>query len=207
MRLTDELREEYQELWETCELIPHSYLSTIIAKIKAHQNNYTLVQQETSVPWQVIAAIHNMEGSLKFHTHLHNGDSLQRRTTHVPKNRPVEGKPPFTWVDSAIDALMYDSLDVWDDWSISGTLFMLEKYNGFGYRKYHPGHLSPYLWSSTGHATPGRYVADGKWNATSKSERVGAVMILKTLGMFEDVPTEVTHTRPDVAIEDDIYEY
>ena len=49
--------------------------------------------------------------SLDFNRHLHNGDPLSSRTTHIPQNRPVKGKPPFTWEESTIDVLKHKRLD------------------------------------------------------------------------------------------------
>ncbi|MEX5684106.1 alpha/beta hydrolase [Pseudomonas silesiensis] len=37
------------------------------------------------------------------------------------------------------------------DWSLPGTLFQLELFNGVGYRFYHPHVLKPYLWSYYNH--------------------------------------------------------
>ena len=59
----------------------------------------------TPIPWYVIGFIHKMESDMNFGTHLHNGDPLTARTVHVPTGRPVNGNPPFTWEDSAADAL------------------------------------------------------------------------------------------------------
>ena len=86
-----------------------------------------------------------MESSLNFKRHLHNGDPLTARTVHVPSGRPRQGDPPFTWEQSAADALTLRNLGPRTDWSLSGTLYALEGYNGWGYRRYHPEVFSPYL--------------------------------------------------------------
>ena len=57
------------------------------------------------MPWYVVGLIHTMESSGNFAAHLHNGDPLSARTTHVPAGRPKAGAPPFTWEESATDAL------------------------------------------------------------------------------------------------------
>ena len=65
--------------------------------------------------------------------HLHNGDPLQARTVHVPSGRPVVGSPPFTWRQSALDALTLKGFHEVGDWSVPHMLYLLEKYNGTAY--------------------------------------------------------------------------
>jgi lysozyme family protein len=145
-----------------------------------------------SMPWWFVGLIHSLEGGLSFTTHLHNGDPLTGRTTHVPAGRPVANPAanpkqapsatnPYTWEESATDALRQKNLNAWADWSIVGSLFQLEAYNGWGYRMYHPKVLSPYLWSFTNHYTKGKYASDGKWSATLVSAQAGAAAILRVL--------------------------
>src|SRR5439155_371250 len=129
----------------------------------------------------VVAVIHSMEAGGDFTRHLHNGDPLTARTTHVPAGRPRTGKPPFTWEASAIDALTYQGFGNWKDWSVPGTLYKLEGYNGFGYRDHHPQVLSPYLWSFSNHYARGKYVADGRFSQTAVSQQCGAAVLLKRL--------------------------
>jgi lysozyme family protein len=119
-----------------------------------------------------------MEASLNFQTHLHNGDSLTERTLHEPKNRPERGSPPFTWEESAKDALTLEHLDQWHDWSLAGILYRLERYNGFGYRRRHPPVSTPYLWSFSNFYTSGKYVRDGVFSETAVSDQCGAAVLL-----------------------------
>jgi lysozyme family protein len=94
--------------------------SLICDRILARQNRYQSVQRATWVPWHVIAGLHNMEASGSFNCHLHEGSPLTARTRYVPKGRPLAGKPPFTWEESAVDALLYDRMDC-VDWQHIGT--------------------------------------------------------------------------------------
>jgi lysozyme family protein len=193
MKITTRLRDlkpQYQQLWETSEIDPDRLDSTknIVTQIVSNRQRYEAVGQITKVPWQFIAVIHNMEASLSFSKHLHNGDSLKKRTVNVPAGRPaaepIKGwKIGYTWEESAIDALTKGGkdLDKVQDWSISAQLWQLEKYNGFGYRLYHPEVLSPYLWSGTNHYTKGKYTADGKWDSDAVSAQIGTVALLKIL--------------------------
>jgi lysozyme family protein len=127
------------------------------------------------VPWYF--TIHNR--SDMNHQALHNGDPLSARTVQVPAGRPPKGQPPFTWEESAADALALKRLDAQTDWTLAGTLYQLECYNGWGYRRHHPHVLSPYLWSFSGHYTCGKYVADGRWSEAATSRQCGAAVLLR----------------------------
>lgn len=192
-----ELRGEYQRLWDSCQILPEweDRVNEVVGKIKANRARYEAIASTLGkCPWYFIGAIHNMEASLDFSKHLHNGDSLRRRTVQVPAGRPVE--PPnkgwdegYTWEESAADALKLQEIDRVRDWSISGLLFQSERYNGWGYRQYHPEVLSPYLWSGTNHYTQGKYASDGHFDRNLQSEQVGVVPLFKQL--MEDIDTPV----------------
>lgn len=77
-----------------------------------------------------------------------------------------------------MDALRLHHLDQWSDWSIAGLCYVLERYNGWGYRLYHQHVKSPYLWSFTSIYTSGKYTSDGKWSDTAVSKQVGAMALL-----------------------------
>lgn len=152
-------------------------------KIKAGKERYEAVVLSLSngMPYWFVGIIHLMEGGGKWSTHLHNGDPLKERTIHVPKGRPVKGQPPFSWEESAIDALVYMKFDKITDWSIQNCLDLFEKYNGLGYKK--KGLPSPYLWSYTNFYTKGKYAFDGKYDANLVSKQPGAAAIMKELGI------------------------
>jgi lysozyme family protein len=133
------------------------------------------------VPWYVVGIIHSLEAGSDFTRHLHNGDPLTARTTHWPPGHPATGRPPFTWEASATDALRLKGFDTWRDWTIAGTLYKLEAYNGFGYRDHHPDVPSPYLWSFSNHYTRGKYTSDRHFSRTAVSQQCGAAVLLKRL--------------------------
>ena len=183
MKLTDRLRSNYRHLFDTC-IIQDSRAAEVEAVMESIVSNLGRYQQVADVikmPWFIIAVIHLMEASLRFDRHLHNGDPLTERTIHVPSGRPRTGIPPFTWEESAMDALRWERMDRWSDWSIPGTLYKLEGYNGWGYRKWHPEVLSPYLWSYSNHYTRGKYVADGTFSDTAVSRQIGAAVVLRRM--------------------------
>jgi lysozyme family protein len=181
--LTAALRGEYQELFATCRIRDDraDRVQQAVAAMIAARVRYEAAAAPVGAPWHVVAAIHCLEASLDFSRHLHNGDPLTARTVHVPAGRPPEGNPPFTWEASAADALALKRFDHWTDWTIAGTLYRLEGYNGWGYRRYHPRVLSPYLWSCSQHYTRGKYVADGTWSATAVSRQCGAAVLLRRM--------------------------
>jgi len=187
VRLTQELRIEYQSFFNTCIIRERriQQVEEIISDIENNRGRYLAVGESLGIPWYVIAVIHNMESSRNFNRHLHNGDPLTRRTVHVPKGRPRLGTPPFTWEESVTDALKFQRLDKWNDWSLPGILYKLEEYNGWGYRVYHPHVLSPYLWSFSNHYMSGKYTADGRWSETAISQQTGAAVLLRRMAEKE----------------------
>jgi lysozyme family protein/cell wall-associated NlpC family hydrolase len=182
--LTAALKSEYQLLFDSCLIRSdkQAVVSSLASQIAANKGRYQTVSQGLgAVPWYVVGLIHAMEASLNFGAHLHNGDPLSARTVHVPAGRPPTGSPPFTWEESAIDALTLRGLDKVTDWSLPGILYQLEGYNGFGYRNVKPPIFSPYLWSFSNHYTKGKYVADGSYSPTAVSAQCGAAVLLERL--------------------------
>ncbi len=181
--LTQGARKQYELLYDSLLIRPNRRASVdqLAKKITANKARYEKVAKPLGMPWYVVAVIHSLEASGNFTRHLHNGDPLNARTTHVPAGRPKTGRPPFTWEQSAIDALTYQGFGTWKDWSIPGTLYKLEGYNGFGYRDHHPNVPSPYLWSFSNHYTKGKYVADGRFSPSAISQQCGAAVLLKRL--------------------------
>ena len=180
-KFTAALAKEYSDLFNRCKIAPDKMaeVEEVVQRILDFQNRYAAIAAQSNVPWYVIAVIHNMECGLDFTKHLHNGDSLKRRTVNVPAGRPKTGQPPFTFEVSALDALKYDKLTEWKDWSIGGICYTLEGFNGWGYRAHKIN--SPYLWSYSNLYTGGKYVADNKWSGTAVSRQCGAAVILRSM--------------------------
>lgn len=200
--LTPALRSEYQSLFDTCQIRPEkrAIVQKTVEGIVSARARYANVGDELNVPWYVVGVIHNMEGSLNFATHLHNGDPLSARTVQVPAGRPHKGSPPFTWEASAVDALKLQGYDSWADWSIPGMLFKWERYNGWGYRNHHPDVKSPYLWSFTNQYDRGKYVKDGIWDPDAVSKQVGAACVLRRLAELGELDgVKFDTTEPDLA--------
>jgi lysozyme family protein len=172
---------DYQQLYDLMVINPEKIqeIDNIISKIKLNKYRYTAVSLDTNVPANIIAAIHYRESGMSFNHHQHNGDPLTARTVHVPKGRPLEGEPPFTWEHSAIDAFKMMGWDKITDWSMPAALSHIEAYNGLGYKK--RGLSSPYLWSWSSNYHAGKYVADGKFDPDAVDQQCGAAVLLKLL--------------------------
>ncbi len=175
------LRNDYAELFASCRIRPERVDSTrrIADRIVANAKRYQEVSDALggTIPWFMIGIIHSLESSFSFTTHLHNGDPLDQRTRREPKSRPVQGSPPFTWLESAIDALALKSLEQVPDWPLEVMLDRLERYNGKGYANL--GLTSPYLWSFSQHWTKGKFVADHVFDPEAPSDQCGAAVVLR----------------------------
>ncbi len=198
----DDIKSEYALLWETM-TVRGAWTQPIDRRAKqiiANRSRYEQVEASTGVPWWMVGAIHSMESGLRFDRHLHNGDSLQKRTWRVPKGRPL-GKPPFTWEISADDAIRMKGWHKITDWPIERVLYETERYNGWGYRLYR-GIKSPYLWSGCQHYAKGKYIADGKWSSTAVSGQTGAACLMARIHeIMGELQRPVVPPMPDNDIE------
>ena len=135
---------------------------------------YRIVSAQTSVPWFVIAVIHEREASQSWTANLAQGDPWNKISTHVPK-----GQGPFHgWEAAAVNALERCAPYAahWADWSIGGTLTLLESYNGLGYAR--RGVPSPYVWAGTDQYTSGKYIADGHYDPDAIDHQLGCAALL-----------------------------
>lgn len=199
----DALAPDYAHLWETATLLPSrkAAADATAAKIIANMDRYKKVEAATSVPAVIVGIIHAMECGLNFSKHLHNGDPLTRRTTHVPAGRPKTGSPPFTWEESAIDALTMEGLNKVGAWTPEVFCYQLEKYNGTGYRRLKTPINSPYLWSGTNQYSRGKYVSDGRYDPNAVSGQSGAVAILMC-AMARDKTVATLFEKPATLVAD-----
>lgn len=182
------LLDNYRHLWDTM-VIREEWKDRAIEAahtIKNGQPVYELFCKafNPSLPWYVVGLIHMMECSCNFNTHLHNGDSLKRKTVNEPKGRPLLpplagiGKP-YQWQESARDALQMQGYDKKVVWDIPHILRRLESYNGTAYQR--RGINTPYLWSGSNHYIKGKYAKDHVFDPNLVSKQIGAAAILKML--------------------------
>ncbi len=195
IRFTEALAAEYSGRYDSCEIRTERFaeVDRVADAVVASKSRYEAAAGGLGIPWFFVGGIHNLESSLRVDRHLHNGDPLTGRTVHVPPGRPPTGNPPFTWEESAADALTFERLDRVDDWSLPRLLYEAEKYNGWGYRRHHPEVLSPYLWSFTNHYEKGKYVADGRWSETAVSRQCGFAAVIRRLEERTEIPPLAAH--------------
>jgi lysozyme family protein len=182
------LKPEYARMFGKLEVRPQysDKANWHLQMMRQSRERYQRVATATGVPWHFIAATHGLEASFNFRAHLHNGDfPLSARTRQVPAGRPTQWLPPSDWESSAKDALRLLGFTGQKDWSLERTLYRLEAYNGLGYRGL--GVPTPYLWSFSNHYLSGKYVADGKFSRTAKSQQCGAAVMLKLLADAREI--------------------
>jgi len=180
----DSIADDYRKLFTTCEIRAEkkSEVAWYVTKItdSTRRKSYEQVFEETCVPWFFVAIIHGMECGFDMQSHLHNGDSLKKKTVQVPKGRPAQWLPPSDWVSSAVDAIRYDKLDEKPDWDLAHMLYRWEAYNGWRSRVLYKIN-TPYLWSFSNQYTKGKFVADNVWDGNAVSKQCGAAVMLKAL--------------------------
>jgi lysozyme family protein len=174
----------------------HRFGTTIIA----HEAIYREVEAAMGIPWYFVGALHMRESSCNFNTHLHNGDSLKARTRHVPKGYPKKGKPPFTWVESAIDALRLKGVEKYrGQWCPALFAWFSEIYNGLGYVAH--GVHSPYDWAGSNHEEHGKYVSDHVWDKNFDDPQIGTMTVLKELCYLrKDIASDMGHAAPGMSL-------
>ncbi len=188
-----EIEGEYRELFASCK-IRDRYASNVdwyVSRMlkESSKERYQDIFKETCIPWYFVAGIHALEATFNFNKHLHNGDSLRSKTWRVPKNRIPGKSPPYTWVQSAIDALAMKKYDKETSWTLPEILYRWERYNGVRSRMEHNIN-TPYLWSFSQHYTKGKFVRDGVWDPSAVSKQAGAAVLLRRLVNMGEVKLE-----------------
>lgn len=193
----EELRDKYTRMYAAAKVLPGKWANAADRAAQCiidAKRQLEVIEAKTGVPWQILGMLQMMEAGifkdpqdgkwkLNFSRHLHNGDPLTGRTVKVPKGRPPVGSPPFTWEESALDAVKYDGLDK-VDWTEAPTEQLLydgEEYNGWGYFWYHKNCNTPYLWSGTDQYAKGKYDVDGHFDPELVSQQIGIVPVVKAL--------------------------
>lgn len=198
-----DLQQEYADLWKSMVIREDkkNAVGAVAAKIKSKENLYKEVSAKTGVPTVFIGIVHSLESGCDDTKHLHNGDPLSGHTKRVPKGRPVEGNPPFNWIDSAVDALKLKNLDAIKDWPVERIAYELERYNGMGHQMVPSRGNSPYLWSFTNHYTRGKFTSDGNFDPGAVSGQCGGMALLK---LFIDGGEKIESTEPTPEIKSEV---
>ena len=208
MNLTfDALRPEYEELWGIVNKpggltrITETMRQANAIVAPAAKARFQAVEKRTGVPWFVTGIVLTREAGSppNFHAWLHNGDPMfdhdgfPRQTVNVPARRPPN--PAVSWEDGAVDAYSIEGLLQKNDWSPAFVAWLLEKFNGWGYRLYH--HVrSPYVWGATVAQQSGKYTSDRVWDATVTDTQIGGMALLAALIQID---SGVTFAAPAAA--------
>ncbi len=185
-------------------------MNQVAARLIAAKARYQSLFAHTSVPWPVIAVIHERECSQNWNLSIAQGDPWNAVSVHSPA-----GRGPFaSWEDAAIDALNnYEKMNQWTQWGVvGGALTRLEMYNGLGYANMSPANPSPYVWSRTDRYISGKYVADGVFNPSVIDSQEGCAPLLAAM-MIQDptiasdfgwdaAPSQPSLTGPDGVVHD-----
>jgi lysozyme family protein len=169
--------------WERAKLTRGPEFIPVAKRLVAAKQRYYTVSLKTGISWTFIAVTHQRESSQNWSRSLAQGDMWNEVSTHVPA-----GRGPFrSWEDAAYDALVNCAPKASrnTDWSIGGTLTLLEQYNGLGYSK--RGLPSPYIWSGTDQYIKGKYVADGVFDKETVDKQLGCAGLI--LAMRDIDPT------------------
>lgn len=171
----------YAKQWDTMEILPArlNEVNSVAQRLFAAKTRYSAVEQATTVPWYMIACIHERESSQDWKASLAQGDRWDRVSTHVPA-----GRGPFaSWEAAAIDALHLDGLTLVTDWRVEKTIYYWTKYNGWGY--YAHNIPSPYVFGATTIQKPGKYIRDGIWSANTTDTQIGCAVMLKQIMILD----------------------
>jgi lysozyme family protein len=193
------LQRDNDARWKTAKLSGRLSFDAVARKAYANRARYIDIIRRcrargSNMPdeaWVFVAVIHNRESGMDFTTHLGQGDPLAQVTTHVPA-----GRGPFLGADAfergAVDALVDcapKAAIANKDWSISGMLTYLERYNGLKYAN--AGRPSPYLWSGTTAYDPptgpgGKVIVDHGPIENVVDKQLGVAGLLKKIDALDD---------------------
>ena len=145
------------------------------------ESRYEVAHSVTGVPIVFMAASFEREASSDFTKSPAQGDPFDAVSKNVPR-----GRGPFrSWAEAAVDAYHLNGLDKVGtaNWTWPLVCYYGELFNGFGPRDYHHIRTS-YLWGGTNLQQPGKYVADGKFDAGCMDEQIGIVPMMMRMAQL-----------------------
>lgn len=174
---------EQEARWNSAKLNPawSIALDKLVSRYQRTQATYVQIQnmRPNGIPAAVCFGLLYRESDNDMTCSPAQGDSLSRRSTHVPRGRIPNVEPPYTFLQAAEDSYYSPQLDHMDakDWSsIGAALDNSEGFNGWGYRN--RGMVSPYVWSGTSVYQRGKFVADGRLDRSFVDKQAGVAAIL-----------------------------
>ena len=151
----------------------------------AAKARYVIVAAQTSVPWFIVAVIHEREACRKA------GRAIWRRAIRGTRCRCMCRKAGAVSQlgkrrgQCARRCAPYAAH--WADWSVGGALTFLEEYNGLGYAQ--RGVASPYIWAGTDQYRSGKYIADGHFDPHAIDHQLGCAALLARMAIFDQSVT------------------
>jgi lysozyme family protein len=176
-----ELRAEYELLLSTARVNP-----TVVGALRhaaeilvRNKSQFLEVQHDTRVPAALLMGLMWRERNGDLRYYLGNGQPLTQRTTIVPIGRgPFAPPHDGAWKRGAKDAISVVHLDkTTAPWSWAYVCWKGEAWNGFGPRAH--GIHTGYLWAGTNHYVRGKYVADGRWDASHVDTQLGMIPVVR----------------------------
>lgn len=165
----------YAAQWDEMEITRPKEVAIVAKRLFAAKARYVAVEQVTTVPWYMIAAIHERESSQNWARSLAQGDRWDRVSVNVPA-----GRGPFaSWEAAAIDALQIDGLTRVKDWRLEKTIYYWESYNGWG--QYAHGNPTSYNWGATSIQKRGKYIRDHVWDSSVMDTQIGCCAMLRAM--------------------------
>jgi len=129
---------------------------------------------------------------------------LSAKTRNVPAGRPP-GTPPWTWEESANDALTMKGFDKAKTWPVEAVAYRLEAYNGWGYWSsgfpIPPDQLgvSPYLWAACVPGKPyriGKFTRDHFYDPDVVDRQLGCMPLLQRMAALDGSIKLVSESAP-----------
>lgn len=151
----------------------------------AHKEEYQAVSEtiwnlyQKRIPWWFIPLVHEREcvrGVDNWTCNIGQGSPFNVKSNIKPYNGPFH-----SWREAAVAALVHEHPYAANntDWSGGGTMTIAEKYNGVGYANM--GRPSPYIWSGSDQYVSGKYIADGKYSASTVDTQLGVAVSLRAM--------------------------
>lgn len=179
----------YEHLYKTLRILPGKRGACMVAaqKVMRGKTRYKNAGALCGVPWTVIGLIHLMECGCSWNRQIINGEHWNLKTKLYP---PGLG-PWDSWEDAAVVGMQRFRKRYPSVWSVGTIGLFLERWNGMGYASRNVN--SPYLWSMSNHGEGvGKFVADGKYDASAVSDQVGAMVALSLIEEGENARAIVT---------------
>ena len=173
-------------MFDTCIIQEEKYaeVDAYLKQILKAKDRYHAVSNKHNIPWCMTGIMHATVCDCNFKLHLHNGDSLNGRTTNIPIGYPKGGRPPFTWEQSAEDVFLFYRLHKWNDWSIPGILHNLTIIARDDYNAHETVYSK--LWCFSNHFTASK---------TNPVDKCGAAILLRRMAEKQMISLENNYNK------------